>query len=409
MKTLNTRLWADQPDPVPASVPEPVPAPVPEQDEPKTRTTRRTRRAARRTARAAARTTPRKEVRPEPAPKPVSPPKAPKIHKPSRAQRLQDKIQKKLAEKASEPAMTPDARRGLMGMSRRGALVLITVLDLAATAVSFGESWDALYQWALKHGLSGFWAFVFPLQIDTFIAMGELALFIAIIDHWHWKNRVWAWVSVFGGLAVSMIGNVGHVHGHAESWQATAAVPPLAAMAGMFIGFQVLKRVMNPSREALRLEAATEPDTIAELRSQIAELSRAPQPAPEPVPAPRPEPASVPAQRVHPDGYVLEDPAPIVEPLGYIADVTKEGGPITDLYPRPAADMVPAPVRVPARPKRGQKHPKWDNGVKLYRESKTEDNPQGFSQRELAAALDMQNRGLAARIIDHVDNGTAGE
>jgi len=381
-----------------------VPVPVPEQLQDVPRTSRRTRRATRRTERAAVRTT-RKEVRPEPAPKPVSPPKAPKIKKDNRSRKLRNKLEMKLREKANEPAMTPDARAGLMGMSRRGALVAITLLDLAATAVSFGESWDALYQWATHHGLSGFWAFVFPLQIDTFIAMGELALFIAIIDHWHWRSRVWAWVSVFGGLAVSMVGNVGHVAGHAGSWQGTAAVPPLAAMAGMFIGFQVLKRVMNPTHQAM-----TDQDhqaIVMDLRSQIAELSRAPQPTPEPVPAPRPEPARVPAQRVHPDGYVLDDPAPVVEPLGYIKDVEKDGQPMSAIH---------TPVTESGRPKapqtrvrRGQKHPKWDDGVKLYRESKTEDNPQGFSQRELAAALGMANRGLAARIIDHVDNGPAGE
>lgn len=369
MNTLNTRLWANQPDPVPANVPEPVPAPV----QKKARTTRRARRAAERAN--------QKTIL---KPKPIKPPK---VKKPSRSERLRAKLEAKLREKADEPAMSPDARRGLMGVSRRGALVAITFLDLAATAVSFGESWDALYQWALHHGLHGFWAFAFPLQIDTFIAMGELALFIAIIDHWHWKNRIWAWVSVFGGLGVSMIGNIGHVFGHSLAWMATAAVPPLAAMAGMFIGFQVLKRVMNPSKAALQIEAETESDVIAQLRSQVEELSRvamanvspAGKHAAESITADRPEPA----QAVHPDGFVLENH-------------TKE--------PKPAPKTNNQP-----RPKRGQKHPKWDEGVRLYRESKTEDNPRGLSQRELARAMGMENRGLAARIIDHVDNSNDGE
>ena len=30
--------------------------------------------------------------------------------------------------------------------------------------------------------LAGFWAAAFPLQVDTFIVVGELALFVAMVD-----------------------------------------------------------------------------------------------------------------------------------------------------------------------------------------------------------------------------------
>jgi hypothetical protein len=450
MKTLNTRLWQDGPVPVPDSVPEPVPA----QDEPKPRTKRRAKRATSRTAKKEARTAERAKDKEARTTRRTAE-RATKASRPSRSTKLRNKLEKKLQEKASEPAtLTPDARAGLMGVSRRGALVAITVLDLLATAVSFGESWDALYRWATGHGLSGFWAFVFPLQIDTFIAMGELALFIAILDHWNPQTRIWAWVSTFGGLAVSMVGNVGHVHGHPGSWQATAAVPPLAAMAGMFIGFQVLKRVMNPTKAATVDQAHL--DLISQLRTQVEELSHVPAPRPEPEPQPEPEPAYVPAQRpplepgqfftgdrpepatavqvgVFQDGSpaftsllpdmvrrapIVGDPASgtaafDVTDLEHIAD---DGAPLRQIprtsmgqdkpeivKERPAAKSEPKPQPVPRR-KRGGKHPKWDEGVKAYRESgATKD--ERMSQRELAAALGMQNRSLAARIIDHVENG----
>lgn len=147
-----------------------------------------------------------------------------------------------------EPRPKPVARpaSGVLRGARGLALAAIAVLVAAASVASFMESYRALYEWAREHGLSVRWSAVWPLQIDTFIAVGELALFIAIADAWQRRARVLPWVVTLGGLAVSVAGNVGHVGWAAPlADKATAAVPPLAAAAALAVGLGVLKRVVE--------------------------------------------------------------------------------------------------------------------------------------------------------------------
>jgi hypothetical protein len=135
---------------------------------------------------------------------------------------------------------------GVLRGARWLALAAIAALVAAASLVSFAESYRALYEWAHEHGLSAHWSAVWPLQIDVFIAVGELALFVALVDRWQRRSRVLPWAVAILGLAVSVAGNVGHV-GWAASWadKATAAVPPLAAAAALAVGLGVLKRVVE--------------------------------------------------------------------------------------------------------------------------------------------------------------------
>jgi len=132
---------------------------------------------------------------------------------------------------------------------RRAALAAIGALVAAASAVSFAESYRGLYDWAHEHGLSGPWAVIWPLQVDVFIAVGELALFVALADRWAPRSRLAAWAVTACGLAVSVAGNVGHVTGHSLTDRATAAVPPLAAAAALAVGLGVLKRVVEAHHE----------------------------------------------------------------------------------------------------------------------------------------------------------------
>jgi len=82
---------------------------------------------------------------------------------------------------------------GILRAPRRAALAAIAVLVAAASLVSFAESYRALYLWAAGHGLSGPWAAIWPLQVDVFIAVGELALFVALADRWRARSRAAAW------------------------------------------------------------------------------------------------------------------------------------------------------------------------------------------------------------------------
>jgi hypothetical protein len=138
---------------------------------------------------------------------------------------------------------------GVLRVPRTAALAAIAVLVAVASLTSFAESYRGLYAWAAGHGLTGGWAVIWPLQADTFIAVGELALFVALADRWAPRSRLAAWCVTGCGLAVSVAGNVGHVTGRSLPDRVTAAVPPLAAAAALAVGLGVLKRVVEAHRQ----------------------------------------------------------------------------------------------------------------------------------------------------------------
>ena len=92
----------------------------------------------------------------------------------------------------------------VLRIARLAALVLITLVILAVTASSFAESYGGLLDWAYSHGLHGRWAIWWPVQLDAFIAVGELALFVGLADRWQKRDRISAWVVTGIGLAASV-------------------------------------------------------------------------------------------------------------------------------------------------------------------------------------------------------------
>jgi hypothetical protein len=134
---------------------------------------------------------------------------------------------------------------GILRGPRLAALLAIAALVATASGAAFAESYRGLYEWAGHHGLGGFWEAAFPLQVDVFIAVGELALFVALIDGWRARDRAGAWLVTIAGLTVSVAGNVGHVASHRFTDRGTAAIPPLAAAFALAVGLGVLKRVVQ--------------------------------------------------------------------------------------------------------------------------------------------------------------------
>jgi Protein of unknown function (DUF2637) len=124
------------------------------------------------------------------------------------------------------------------------ALWIVASLVTAGIAVSFLESYRALYWWASRHQVTGRWAAIWPIQIDAFVAVGELALFVALVDLWKVRHRSLPWLITAGGLAVSIAGNVGHVVTHDVFTRLTAAVPPVTAYVMLAAGLGLLKRVV---------------------------------------------------------------------------------------------------------------------------------------------------------------------
>ena len=152
----------------------------------------------------------------------------------------------------------------LLQRSRKGALVTIAVFIILADLAAFAGSWLGLYEWAVRHGLAGWRAYAFPLMVDTFVAVGELALFVSLASDWPRRTRYGAAVITVLGLAASVAGNVGHQLSADWATRITYAIPPLAASAALAIGLTVLKqtaadhrktvpaRVSAPRREPIR-------------------------------------------------------------------------------------------------------------------------------------------------------------
>lgn len=147
-------------------------------------------------------------------------------------------------ERAPEPA-PPGELTGVLRAFRSAALWAIAVLTATASGAAFTESYRGLFEWAQHHGLAGFWAAAFPLQVDLFIVIGELVLFVAMVARWNRRDRAGAWAVALLGLAVSVAGNVGHVAATDLQSRGTAAVPPVAAFGALWLGLGVLKRIVR--------------------------------------------------------------------------------------------------------------------------------------------------------------------
>jgi hypothetical protein len=130
--------------------------------------------------------------------------------------------------------------------TRRAALQAIGVIAIAASVNALAHSYAGLYDWAVHHRLGGWQAMSWPAEIDVFLAVGELALYLAYLDGWPARQRAWPWATALTGLAVSVAGNIGHIQGGPGhpvilADRLTAATSPLAAFAGLSVGLLVLK------------------------------------------------------------------------------------------------------------------------------------------------------------------------
>lgn len=172
---------------------------------------------------------------------------------------------------------------------RSAALASIIALVVTAAVASFTESYRALITWATAHGLHGLWAATFPAQIDSFIAVGELALFVALADQWSTRSRSGAWLVTGLGLLVSVAANVGHVAGHDLAFRFTAAVPPLAASAALAVGLGVLKRVVATRAGAAMMSSTSQPVSVDLLTARTRPSLRLAWPLPAVTGTPAPE------------------------------------------------------------------------------------------------------------------------
>src|SRR5258708_38651838 len=150
----------------------------------------------------------------------------------------------------------PRAREvGVNARTRRAALYAIGAIAILASANALAHSYAGLYQWAVHHRLGGWQARSWPAEIDVFLAVGELALYVAYLDGWAARQRIWPWTTALTGLGVSIAGNIGPIQplpGHPVilADRLTAAASPVAAFAGLTVGLLAVKmtRQRRPAR-----------------------------------------------------------------------------------------------------------------------------------------------------------------
>ncbi|MGH3401312.1 MAG: hypothetical protein ACRDRJ_02165 [Streptosporangiaceae bacterium] len=145
--------------------------------------------------------------------------------------------------------------------TRRAALYAIGVIALLASANALAHSYAGLYDWAVHHRLGGWQAMSWPAEIDVFLAVGELALYVAYLDGWQIQQRIWPWATALTGLSVSILGNIGHIQAAPGqpvimADRLTAATSPIAAFAGLTIGLLVLKMTRRQGVAKSTAEAA---------------------------------------------------------------------------------------------------------------------------------------------------------
>jgi hypothetical protein len=158
--------------------------------------------------------------------------------------------------------------------TRRVALYGIGLIAVLASADALAHSYAGLYGWAVHHRLGGWQAWSWPAEIDVFLVAGELALYVAYLDAWPGRQRLWPWATAMTGLAVSVAGNVGHIQALPDAPvtaadRATAAVSPVAAFAALMIGLLVVK--MN-AQQAGAVAAAVTVDQRSELLTDAARI-----------------------------------------------------------------------------------------------------------------------------------------
>jgi len=150
--------------------------------------------------------------------------------------------------------------------TRRVALYGIGMIALVASFDALAHSYAGLYGWGLHHRLGGWQAWSWPAEIDVFLVVGELALYVAYLDAWPRRQRLWPWLTAIIGLIVSVAGNVGHIQplpGAPVTLadRLTAAASPIAAFAGLMIGLLVLK--MNRDRTSGQQSAGPSVEPVA--------------------------------------------------------------------------------------------------------------------------------------------------
>ena len=131
----------------------------------------------------------------------------------------------------------------------RIALITFGVIAAGVTVIAVIESYSNLLAFALAYGLSGWRAAIAPGAVDSFIIMGELMLFAAVLLDWPGYAHAAGAVMAVWGFALSVGGNVWHATSATAVDRAVSAIWPVTATAGLAGTLLIVRQVMTASRD----------------------------------------------------------------------------------------------------------------------------------------------------------------
>ena len=122
------------------------------------------------------------------------------------------------------------------------------------------------------------------MMVDTFLAVGEICLFICAVDGLKSKRlRAWFWALTGAGLVVSVTGNIMHNGLNTPDLRmAGYAVPPVAAVAILGAGLGIVKRAVAQVNAGEGKHAVEVPGVPARPAPQKPNWTAPPRPAPKP-------------------------------------------------------------------------------------------------------------------------------
>lgn len=127
---------------------------------------------------------------------------------------------------------------------RTWAVRSVAALVVISTCTSTAESYMGLRDWALVHGWPGGGSYLFPGFIDVFPLIGELVLFVAMVEGWPRKSKIVPWVAITGGLVLSVALNTGHLISADINTKITQGMPPVASWISLVVGMAMFELVM---------------------------------------------------------------------------------------------------------------------------------------------------------------------
>lgn len=159
----------------------------------------------------------------------------------------------------------------------RAAAAVVVVINVTST----GASYMGLRAWANGHEMIGAGGYLFPLFIDTFPLLAEVALFVGMVAGWSWRVKAVPAVIITLGVFLSVALQVGVSKSPDWATRATHGMAPVAAWLSLAIGTLIFELIVSNKPEVVP-EAVPEDEIV-------------PVPVPSVVPLPVPVSVTVPA------------------------------------------------------------------------------------------------------------------